>query len=172
MKANKSIWSTHPIEKPYLIFQIGSASPTLAVQAALTVLPDISGIDLNCGCPKPFSTSGGMGAALLSKPDLLCSILSALKEALPSHMPVTAKIRLLPDPEDTRNLVRRIVDTGIRNLTVHCRTRDMRPHEKALIERLRDVVKCVESTGKDVSVIENGDCLNVKDAERIRTLTG
>jgi len=30
---------------------------------------DVSAIDLNMGCPKPFSLLGGMGAALLSKAD-------------------------------------------------------------------------------------------------------
>jgi tRNA-dihydrouridine synthase 2 len=44
-KAGKPIWTTHPIEKPYLIYQIGSATPELAVQAALTVLNDVSGMD-------------------------------------------------------------------------------------------------------------------------------
>ncbi|WWC95831.1 hypothetical protein V866_002698 [Kwoniella sp. B9012] len=43
-------------QKPYLIFQIGSSDPELAVKAAQIVQQDVSGIDLNCGCPKPFST--------------------------------------------------------------------------------------------------------------------
>ncbi|KAK6969013.1 hypothetical protein R3P38DRAFT_3244212 [Favolaschia claudopus] len=53
---SRAMFTTHPIEKPYLIFQLGSADPELAVQAARTVMNDVSGIDLNCGCPKPFST--------------------------------------------------------------------------------------------------------------------
>ncbi|WWD04601.1 hypothetical protein V865_002672 [Kwoniella europaea PYCC6329] len=55
-KGQGPIFSTHPIEKPYLIFQIGSSDPELAVKAAQIVQQDVSGIDLNCGCPKPFST--------------------------------------------------------------------------------------------------------------------
>lgn len=98
---SKSIFSCHPIEKPYLIYQIGSADPDLAVQAARIVKDDVSGIDLNCGCPKPFSTHSGMGAALLTNPDLLCSILTALRKDLPPHISVSAKIRLLPTQEDT-----------------------------------------------------------------------
>lgn len=35
---------------------------------------DVSGIDVNCGCPKKFSIQGGMGAALLSSPDKLKSV--------------------------------------------------------------------------------------------------
>jgi tRNA-dihydrouridine synthase 2 len=89
MKAGKSIWDTHPIEKDRLIYQIGSATPELAVQAAKLIEQDVAGVDLNCGCPKrglswvrsgasdfsaAFSTTGSMGAALLSEPDTLCAV--------------------------------------------------------------------------------------------------
>jgi tRNA-dihydrouridine synthase 2 len=136
------------------------------------VVQDVSGIDLNCGCPKPFSTQGGMGAALLTNPDLLCSILTALRREMPPHITVTAKIRLLPSQEDTLNLVDRIVDTGISALTVHCRTRSMRDKDKALIERLRGIVDFVNAKGKGIAVIENGDCLGWEDAKRVRAVTG
>ncbi|KAH8119724.1 FMN-linked oxidoreductase [Phellopilus nigrolimitatus] len=169
---SKAIFATHPIEKPYLIYQIGSASPDLAVQAAKTVMQDVSGVDLNCGCPKPFSTHSGMGAALLSNPDLLCSILTALRRELPPEITVSAKIRLLPTQEETLKLVEQIVNTGISTLTVHCRTRNMRPRERALIGRLREVVEFVEKMGKGVAVIENGDCVSREDAIRIRDITG
>ncbi|KAJ4470919.1 hypothetical protein J3R30DRAFT_3531844 [Lentinula aciculospora] len=169
---SRAIWTTHPIEKPYLIYQIGSADPELAVQAAKTVMQDVSGIDLNCGCPKPFSTHSGMGAALLSNPDLLCSILTALREAMPPEITVTAKIRLLPSQADTLKLVERIINTGVSALTVHCRTRNMRDRDRAMIERLKEIVEFVKGMGKDIAVIENGDCLGVEDAKRVREVTG
>ncbi|KAH9486433.1 tRNA-dihydrouridine(20) synthase [NAD(P)+] [Psilocybe cubensis] len=169
---SRAIFTTHPIEKPYLIYQMGSADPDLAVQAAKIVMQDISGIDLNCGCPKPFSTHAGMGAALLTNPDLLCAILVALREAMPSHITVTAKIRLLPSQEDTLKLVERIVNTGVSALTVHCRTRNMREKDRAVIERLREIVEFVEGMGKDIAVVENGDCKDWEDAKRVRAVTG
>ena len=113
-----------------------------------------------------------MGAALLSTPDLLCSILKALREAMPPEITVSAKIRLLPTQEETLKLVERIVNTGISALTVHCRTRNMRPRERALIDRMREIVEFVEGMGKDVAVIENGDCVDRADAIRIRNITG
>lgn len=169
--ASKAIFTTHPLERPYLIYQIGSSDPQLAVQAAQTVLSDISGVDLNCGCPKPFSTHAGMGAALLSTPDKLCAILTALREALPREISVSAKIRLLPSQEDTIELVKRIVGCGVDAITVHCRTRNMRPREKALVERMKEVVEAIEETGRGVAVIENGDCVSWEDAKRIRGFT-
>ncbi|KAI5991349.1 hypothetical protein EDC04DRAFT_2587498 [Pisolithus marmoratus] len=167
----RAIFTTHPIEKPYLIYQIGSASPELAVQAAKTVVQDVSGVDLNCGCPKPFSTHAGMGAALLTNPDLLCDILTSLRRELPSHVTVSAKIRLLPSQEDTKRLVERIIRTGVSALTVHCRTRNMRPREVALIERLREIVEFVESLGVDIPVVANGDCQGWEDAKRVKRIT-
>ena len=32
---------------------------------------DVDGIDVNMGCPKHFSVSGGMGSALLKKPEVV-----------------------------------------------------------------------------------------------------
>ena len=168
----RAMFTTHPIEKPYLIYQIGSSDPDIAVQAAKTVMQDVSGIDLNCGCPKPFSTHSGMGAALLTNPDLLCSILTALRKEMPSHITVTAKIRLLPSQEDTLKLVERIVNTGVSALTVHCRTRNMREKDKAVIGRLREIVDFVEGMGRGIAVIENGDCKDWEDAKRVRAVTG
>ncbi|KAF9040288.1 tRNA-dihydrouridine synthase 2 [Hymenopellis radicata] len=169
---SRAIFSTHPIEKPYLIYQIGSSDPELAVQAAKTVMQDVSGIDLNCGCPKPFSTHAGMGAALLTNPDLLCSILTALREAMPPEITVSAKIRLLQTQEETLKLVERIVNTGVSALTVHCRTRNMRDRDAAMIERLREIKEFVDGMGRGIAVIENGDCVGYEDAKRVKEVTG
>ena len=166
------MFTCHPIEKPYLIFQVGSADPDLAVQAARVVIDDVSGIELNCGCPKPFSTHAGMGAALLTNPDLLCSILSALRRELPPRISISAKIRLLPTQEDTLALVKKIVNTGINCLTIHCRTRNMRPRERVLISRLKEIVDFIRGLGCDVAIIENGDCVGFEDARQIRAITG
>ncbi|KAI6120866.1 hypothetical protein EDD16DRAFT_1705365 [Pisolithus croceorrhizus] len=153
----RAIFTTHPVEKPYLIYQIGSASPELAVQAAKTVVQD---------------HSRRMGAALLINPDLLCDILTSLRKELPPHITVSAKIRLLPSQEDTKRLVERIIRTGVSALTVHCRTRNMRPREAALIERLREIVEFVEGLGIDIPVVANGDCQGWEDAKRVKRITG
>lgn len=151
-----------------VVFQIGSSDPELAVQAAKVVEQDVSGIDLNCGCPKPFSTHAGMGAALLSTPDILLNILRSLLREI--SLPISCKIRMLPTQEATRVLVSRILKTGIRNLTVHCRTRDMRPHEKAMWERLRDLVELGDRRG--VPVACNGDGEGWANWEQIKRDTG
>lgn len=113
-----------------------------------------------------------MGAALLTNPDLLCSILVALREAMPPEITVTAKIRLLPSKEDTLKLVERVVNTGISALTVHCRTRNMREKDPAVIDRLNEIVEFVHKMGKGIAVIQNGDTRGAYDVPRVKDITG
>ncbi|KAJ5124779.1 uncharacterized protein N7515_008604 [Penicillium bovifimosum] len=152
------IYRLDPVrEKGRLVFQMGTANPDLAVQAARVVAADVSGIDVNSGCPKPFSTHSGMGAALLRTPDLLVSILEALVKEVgePFQIGISVKIRILSDPEETKTLVSRLVKTGITGLTVHCRTTPMRPRERAIRDQLRMIAEICHEAG--VACVMNGD---------------
>lgn len=162
------IYRIHPgLEKGKLIYQIGSANPELAVQAAKIVAPDVAGIDLNSGCPKPFSTGGGMGAALLKTPDLLCSILTSLVEEVGKvyEIGISVKIRILDKPEDTEVLVKRLVKTGITGLTVHCRTTPMRPRERAIRDQLKMIAGICREAG--VACLMNGDVTSRAEALKL-----
>jgi tRNA-dihydrouridine synthase 2 len=55
------------LERGKLVCQLGTGEPNLALQAAMHVYQDVDAIDINMGCPKKFSVSGGMGSALLSR---------------------------------------------------------------------------------------------------------
>lgn len=165
-KRNESvIYRIHPSrEKQQLIFQIGTSSPVLAVQAAKLVAADVAGIDVNAGCPKPFSTSGGMGAALLQTPDLLASILAALVKEVGEiyEIGISVKIRLLSTAKETEALVRTLCQTGITGLTVHCRTTPMRPRERAIRDQLRMIARVCKEEG--VACVMNGDVKNKDEA--------
>lgn len=147
-----------------MVFQIGTSSPALAVEAAKLVAPHVAGIDVNAGCPKPFSTSGGMGAALLQTPELLASILTALVREVGEvyEVGISVKIRLLETPEKTEALVRRLCQTGIIGLTVHCRTPPMRPRQRALRDQLRMIADVCREEG--VACLMNGDVKNKDEA--------
>ena len=125
----------------------------------------MAAIDVNCGCPKHFSISGGMGAALLSRPEQLQAILITLVSHL--SIPVTCKIRLLPDIEKTLDLCRKVEATGVAALAVHMRTPDERPQHKAHWDRLPAIVKALR-----IPVIANGDIEVYEDIEKIKSLTG
>lgn len=159
------IYRLHPTqERARLIFQIGTASPQTAVEAAKLIAENVAGIDVNAGCPKPFSTSGGMGAALLQTPDLLASILAALVKEVSEvyQIGISVKIRLLETAEKTEALVRKLCKTGIIGLTVHCRTTPMRPRERAIREQLRMIADICKEEG--VACLMNGDVKNRDEA--------
>lgn len=162
------IFRLHPeLEGKKLIFQIGTSDPERAVQCARIVAADVAGIDVNAGCPKPFSTSGGMGAALLQIPDKLCAILEALvKEIVPEFaIGISVKIRLLETPEKTEALVRKLCATGITGLTIHCRTTPMRPRERAIREQLKMIADICREAG--VACLMNGDVENRDQAMQL-----
>lgn len=168
MNRENLIFRIHPErEGKKLIFQIGTADPERAVAAAKVVAADVAGIDVNAGCPKPFSTSGGMGAALLQTPDKLCAILEALvKEIVPEfQIGISVKIRLLETPELTEVLVRRLVATGITSLTIHCRTTPMRPRQRAIREQLKMIGNICREAG--VACLMNGDVYNRDDGMKL-----
>lgn len=150
-----------------MIYQIGTSNPQTAVQAAKLIASDVAGIDVNAGCPKPFSTSGGMGAALLKTPDLLCSILDALVKEVgePFEIGISVKIRLLDTPEQTAELVRKLCATGITGLTLHCRTTPMRPRERAIREQLKMVGEICHEAG--VACLMNGDVTSRDEAFKL-----
>ena len=108
-----------------------------------------------------------MGAALLSTPDLLCSILRALvKDIGEKHeIGISVKIRLLKTEEETRSFVSRLCATGITGLTIHCRTREMRKTERAVRDQLRMIGDICREAG--VACLMNGDVTNREDAERL-----
>ncbi|KAK0389588.1 hypothetical protein NLU13_3163 [Sarocladium strictum] len=152
------IYRLHPTkEAGKHIFQIGTSDPDHAVEAARIVAADVSGIDVNAGCPKPFSTHSGMGAALLRTPEKLCAILEALvKNIVPEFdIGISVKIRLLETAEETEALVRKLCATGITGLTIHCRTTPMRPRERAIRGQLKMIANVCHEAG--VACLMNGD---------------
>ncbi|CDF91321.1 ZYBA0S11-00188g1_1 [Zygosaccharomyces bailii CLIB 213] len=155
--ASSPVFRTCPsLERGKIIFQIGTATPSLALEAALKVVQDVDGIDINAGCPKHFSVHSGMGAALLKTPDTLCAILTALvdKVGKPYQKPISVKIRLLETKETTLQLVKRLCETGISHLTVHCRTTPMRNRERPIRDYIKQIYEICQD--HDVTLIMNG----------------
>ncbi|KAL7978818.1 hypothetical protein Chor_013307, partial [Crotalus horridus] len=85
--------------------KMGTADAERALAVAKLVEDDIAGID------------GGMGAALLSDPDRIESILTTLVKGV--SKPVTCKIRILSSEEETLRLVKRIEQAGVAAIAVH-----------------------------------------------------
>jgi len=159
------------VEKNRLIYQVGTGESNLALAAATKVINDVYGMDVNMGCPKKFSVSGGMGSALLSDVKRACDIISTLRRNL--SKPVSAKIRLL-DPEDPRptlDFVRSLIKAGANAITIHGRIVGDESHINARWSTLVEVVKQLKST-ESVPIIVNGDLYTRADIREMKRRTG
>jgi len=166
-KNDKLVYRTCPEEYGRSVFQIGTGDAVTALKAAEIVCGDVAAIDINMGCPKHFSTSGGMGAKLLKQPETVRDILTTLRRNLPTTKPLTCKIRLLEKVEDTVELVRIIESCGVTAMGLHGRYVPQRPREPAHWNLIKEVVAAMS-----VPVIANGDIFRHADFQRMRDETG
>ncbi|KHJ74752.1 dihydrouridine synthase, partial [Oesophagostomum dentatum] len=136
-------------EQDRCVLQIGTNSGESAAKVAKMVGTDVAAIDVNMGCPKPFSIHRGMGAALLTQVEKVKEILTSLKSV--AQVPVSCKIRVLDDQAETLNLVREIEKCGVAALGVHGRRRDERDPHPCRMDEIREVARTVS-----IPVIANG----------------
>ncbi|KAI6182021.1 DRBM domain-containing protein [Aphelenchoides fujianensis] len=145
-------------ERPKCVLQVGSCTPENLVLIAKKMSGDVAAIDVNMGCPKPFSLSGGMGAALLKKPDLVRDMLTALVSASP--IPVSCKIRVHDSLNDTLQFVDMAQKCGISAIGVHGRRPNERPGDENRHSEIAEVARFAS-----IPVIASGEssCINSYD---------
>ncbi|TRZ90378.1 MAG: tRNA-dihydrouridine synthase family protein [Rhodocyclaceae bacterium] len=153
---------------PVRVQLLGSDPAMLAENAARLALLQPTGIDLNFGCPAPLVNRHRGGAALLDEPELLQRIATAVRNAVPRSIPVTAKMRLgITDTGRALDCARALEAGGVQELVVHARTRldGYRPPARwEWIARIRQTVQ--------LPVIANGEVWNVADYNHIRQASG
>ncbi|CAH0513301.1 unnamed protein product [Peronospora belbahrii] len=159
------VFRTCAEETGKVVFQIGTADAVLALKAAETVARDVAAVDINMGCPKHFSVQGGMGSALLQKPEVACDIIKTLRRNL--NIPVSCKIRLLSEIQDTMDTAKRMQDAGAYAVGVHLRQIHERPRDKASWEKLAPIVSALS-----VPVLANGDVFMHEDIDELRKISG
>ncbi|MBE4572815.1 tRNA dihydrouridine(16) synthase DusC [Vibrio navarrensis] len=127
------------------------------------------GIDLNFGCPAKMVNQSKGGAALLQHPELIYQVVKACREAVPAHIPVSAKIRLgWENPEDCFEIVDAVEQGKADELTVHARTKtggykasEIKWH---YIDQIRQ--RC------NIPLIANGEIWNYADGQACIATTG
>ena len=147
---------------------LGSDPVCLAENAARLASLGPAGIDLNFGCPAKIVNRHGGGAMLLDDPELVARIVSAVRRAVPAHVPVSAKMRLGFNC-DTRaeECAQAIAEAGASEIVVHARTKAHGYRPPAYWERIADVRAAVA-----IPVIANGEIWTVADALRCREVSG
>lgn len=107
------------LDRPLIVQLAGDNPDFLAETAKAIEAHGVTAIDLNLGCPQNIAKRGHYGAYLLPERELIVKCLSSMVAA--TSIPITAKIRKLPDEEETLRLVQAIENCGVSMLTVHGR---------------------------------------------------
>ncbi|KAF9600127.1 hypothetical protein IFM89_003674 [Coptis chinensis] len=152
-----------------LFVQFCANDPDILLEAAKLVEQHCDYVDINLGCPQRIARRGNYGAFLMDNLPVVRSLVQSLADNL--HVPVSCKIRIFPDMQDTIKYARMLEDAGCSLLAVHGRTRDEKDGKKfradwnaikdvkaALripvlangnIRHMDDVLSCLEETGVD-----------------------
>ncbi|WP_117234431.1 tRNA dihydrouridine(16) synthase DusC [Vibrio maerlii] len=137
-----------------------------AVQAASL---GAKGIDLNFGCPAKAVNKSNGGASLLKEPELIYQVVKSCREAVPAHIPVSAKIRLgWEDPEECFEIVDAIEQAKADELTVHARTKT--GGYKASEIKWDYINQIRQKTS--LPLIANGEIWNYQDGQNCIAATG
>lgn len=153
----------------YVQVQLLGGDPERVARSALqAVRVGAPGIDLNFGCPAPTVNRNDGGASLLRDPCRLGAIVRAVREAVPAHMPVSAKLRLgWDDMNAIHETARRAEEGGASWITIHARTKVQGYIPPAHWHKIGEVRREVS-----VPVVANGEIWTVEDFERCREVTG
>jgi tRNA-dihydrouridine synthase C len=147
---------------------LGSDPSCLADNAARLAGMGPAGIDLNFGCPANIVNRHGGGAALLDEPETIFAIVSAVRRAVPAHLPVSAKMRLgYHDDARALDCARAIDSCGACELVVHARTKAQAYRPPAYWARIADIREVVT-----IPVVANGEIWTVADARRCIEASG
>ena len=147
---------------------LGSHPESMARTALQLAKLGAVGIDLNFGCPSNTVNRKDGGAILLREPERIQQIVATVRSALPTEIPLSAKIRLgYEDTALTLDNALAVEDGGAQLLTVHARTKVDGYHAPARWEWLARVREALT-----LPLIANGDIRSVDDYWRCREISG
>ena len=154
-------------EQPCAIQIFGSEPDIMAEAANYAERAGAALVDINMGCPAPKIADHGDGAALMSNPELVGQIVSAVVAAV--KIPVSVKIRKGWDDNSVNALDVALLaqSCGASAVTVHGRTRVQYYAGKADWNIIKKVKQAL-----DIPVIGNGDVFSAQDALEMLAATG
>ncbi len=128
---------------------------------------DCDFIDFNMGCPVPKIVGNREGSHLMTEPELVKKILTAMVKN--SLKPVTVKMRkgFMDGEEQAVEIAKIAEDCGVAAVTVHGRTRQQYYSGEADWDIIKKVKEAV-----NIPVIGNGDVVDGKSAKALLDYTG
>ena len=153
---------------PVYLQLLGGQPTVVAENAARAAELGAPGVDLNFGCPARNVNNSDGGSILLREPERVHAIVAAARAALPAATPLSVKIRLGYEDQDSfLDIVRGIDDAGASELTVHARTKKHGYRPPAYWEEIAQARQIVK-----LPIIANGEIWNPADALRCREISG
>ena len=153
---------------PVYVQLLGGDPVVLAENAARAAELGAKGVDLNFGCPAKTVNKSDGGSIILRQPERVATITSAVRQAVPAHIPVTVKTRLgYEDHFKFMDIVQGIAEAGATELTVHARTKRHGYRPPAYWE---EIAKAREQV--TIPVIANGEIWSAADALRCQEISG
>ena len=152
---------------PIHIQLLGSEAQLMAENAAYAAELGAPAIDINFGCPAKTVNSHRGGSVLLDEPETMYQIISAVRQAVPADIPVSAKIRLgYTDTSRMDDIKAAINDSGADWLTIHARTKTQGYKPPAYWDKIQSF------NALDIPVIANGEIWNAEHAQNCMVQAG
>lgn len=147
---------------------LGNNPDMLAANAEKVVALGAPAIDLNFGCPAKTVNRHRGGSILLDEPDVVHLLVKAVRDAVPAHIPVSAKMRLgYLDENHTMDNAYAIQEAGANWLTVHARTKADGYTPPAYWEKIQPIKDALS-----INVIANGEIWTNQDAKACQLQSG
>ncbi|MDR3690305.1 MAG: tRNA-dihydrouridine synthase family protein [Fimbriimonas sp.] len=147
---------------------LGGDPERMAASAINACQAGAGAIDINFGCPAKTVNRNDGGATLLKYPHRIREIVRAVRQAVPSGVPISAKLRLGWDRiDEIHENAAMAVEGGASWITIHARTRVQGYLPPVFWEPIAEVRRDLP-----VPVVANGDIWNLDDFHRCREATG
>lgn len=151
--------SKTPNGTPVKVQLLGSHPEPMAINALELVNYGAKSIDLNFGCPAKTVNSHEGGACLLKNPNRVYNIIKAVRDAVPSEIPVSAKIRLgYEDRSRYLDNAQAAEEAGANELVVHARSKVDGYKPPAYWSYIADIKQKLS-----IPVVANGEIWTVTD---------
>lgn len=153
---------------PVAIQLLGSDPQMMGLHGARAVELGAQQVDINFGCPAKTVNRHKGGCVLMREPELMYGITAAVREAVPAHIPVTAKMRLGYDDRSMGLACgQALQDAGAAELVIHARSKVDGYKPPAYWE---DIARVREALS--IPVIANGEIWTVDQYWRCREVSG
>lgn len=157
-----------PNGTPVRIQLLGQEPNWLAENAVVATSLGSPGVDLNFGCPAKAVNKSRGGAILLQEPETLYQIAKTVRASVPSHLPVTAKMRLgYEDKSLAFENAAALAEGGVTELAIHARTKTEGYKPPAYWSWIN---KIKQQT--NLPIIANGEIWNTDNAKQCQQESG